>query len=669
MKTRRYLLSFLLTLTLLLCAAVPAAAAESTEEPAGLTKDVVILFTSDVHCGVNQNFGYDGLYAAKQVYSETCHTLLVDNGDSIQGEPLGTLTKGEADIRLMNKVGYDVAIPGNHEFDYGMDRFLELTEEADFPYISCNFVKDGEPVFDPYVIKEFEGVKIAFVGVTTPKTLVTSTPKYFQDENGNFIYGFCQDKTGEGVYQAVQKAVDDARAEGASYVIVMGHMGNEAECSPWTYADVISHTTGIDCFIDGHSHDTDHVEMQNMNGDIVPRQACGTKMGGIGIVRISAEDGSVDADLEIWNGDVNASELLGFSNEITDAVSAEMDELGKMLDEVIAHSDNPLVINDPVATTEDGSPIRIVRRTETNLGDLTADAFRIQTGADIGMIHGGGIRAGMEGDITKGAVLTTFPFGNELCVIEVTGKQLLEALEWGARSVPEECAAFLHVSGMTYEIHTYIPSGCVTSKDGLYEGFSGETRVKNVMVNGTPLDPDATYTLAGLDYTLLNNGDGFTMFEGAPVVLQGVKIDNQIIMDYLTETLGGVIGEEYADPYGAGRIVAFDEPPKASAAPDSSAESVPQESSRPSTQREETAQQTEQTEAYQEETTEEDTEDVTEAEEYFEEGSEADGGEAVPVDEQYVDDDQEAAPEDGEEFDTAEVQEPVENPDEAPDGE
>ena len=190
------------------------AMAESTA-PA-LEKDLIILFTSDVHCGIDQGWGYGGLYAVKESLAKNNHVILVDDGDSIQGEPIGTMTKGEGIIDIMNAVGYELAIPGNHEFDYGMERFLELTGKANFPYLSCNFNKEGETVFAPYAIKEFDGVKVGFVGVTTPMTLRSSTPKYFMNENNEFIYGFLQDETGEKVYAAVQKAVDDARAEGAT---------------------------------------------------------------------------------------------------------------------------------------------------------------------------------------------------------------------------------------------------------------------------------------------------------------------------------------------------------------------------------------------------------------------------------------------------------------------
>ena len=231
----------LLALLLSLCMLLGCCAALAEAEAAGpaLEKNLVILYTSDVHCGVDTGWGYAGLYAIKENLSADNYVLLVDDGDAIQGEPVGTLSTGEAIIDIMNTVGYDIAIPGNHEFDYGMERFLELTQRAKFPYISCNFNKEGELVFQPYIIKEFDGVKIAFVGATTPQTPRSSTPKYFQDDQGNFIYGFMQDETGEALYSAVQKAVDDARAEGADYVILIAHLGNEEEVIPWRYNDVI----------------------------------------------------------------------------------------------------------------------------------------------------------------------------------------------------------------------------------------------------------------------------------------------------------------------------------------------------------------------------------------------------------------------------------------------
>lgn len=533
-------------------------------EPEQLEKDVVVLFTSDVHCGIDQGFGYAGLAAIRQSMEDAGnHVVLVDNGDSVQGEPIGTMTTGEALIELMNVVGYDLAIPGNHEFDYGMDRFLELTEKADFPYISANFNKDGELVFAPYLVKEFDGVKIAFVGITTPKTITTSTPKYFQDENGNFIYGFMQDESGEKLYAAVQSAVDAAREEGAAYVIALGHLGNEQACEPWTYADVIGNTTGIDALLDGHSHDTDQVEMVNKDGQTVLRSGCGTKLAGVGCLRIG-KDGKLSAELFLWNNKTDAPTLLGIHNDADAAVKSAKDALGDKLSEVVAKTAVELTINDPVATKDDGSPIRIVRRAETNLGDLCADAYRELSGAQIAFVNGGGIRTSIkEGDITLNDILKVHPFGNAMCVIEATGQQILDALEWGARAVPSESGGFLQISGLSYEIHTYIESSAKADENTMFAGVEGEYRVKNVMVGGEPLELDKTYTLASHNYMLKNGGDGFSMFAGCNVLQDEVMLDNQVLINYITGVLDGVVGQEYADPYGAGRIIAVEEEPAA----------------------------------------------------------------------------------------------------------
>lgn len=534
---------------------------EPTEtQSAEKSGDIVVLFTSDVHCGVDQGFGYAGLQQIRDsLIAQGDEVILVDDGDNIQGEPIGTMTKGEALIDLMNKMGYSVAIPGNHEFDYGMERFLALTEKAEFPYISCNFNREGTLVFDPYVVEEVGGKRIAFVGVTTPKTLTSSTPGYFMDENGNFVYGFFQGETGEGVYNAVQSAVDAARAEGVDYVFVMGHIGNEAECAPWTYDDVISHTTGIDVFLDGHSHDTDQVVVKNKDGADVLRSACGTKLACVGWCRISA-DGELSTGLYTWDNSVSAPQLLGIDNEMSRAVAEAADALNEKLDEVVANASVDLTINDPTAVDANGKPIRMVRRAETNLGDLCADAYRAQSGADIAFVNGGGVRVSIgAGDVTLRNILSVHPFGNSMCVVEVTGQQILDALEWGARAVPGETGGFLQVSGLSFEIHSYIDSPCVSDENGMFAGIQGERRVKNVLVGGEPIDPGRTYTLASHNYMLLNQGDGYSMFAGAPLLQDCVKLDNQVLIDYITESLGGVIGEEYADPFGQGRIVIVEE--------------------------------------------------------------------------------------------------------------
>ena len=554
----------ILALLLALCMLLSGVAFAETAEAPALQQELVVLFTSDVHCGIDSGFGYAGLAAVRDnLKAQGKHVVLVDNGDSIQGEPIGTMTEGEANIKLMNAVGYDVATIGNHEFDYGMERFHELVAMAEFPYVSCNFVKEGEPVFAPYIIKEFDGVKVAFLGISTPKTITSSAPKYFQDENGNFIYGFCQDETGEALYAAVQTAIDAAKGEGAQYVIGLAHLGNEAECEPWTYADVIANTTGMDALLDGHSHDTDQVQMLNKDGATVLRSACGTKMEGIGYLTISTK-GELATGVYMWGNDVAAPELFGFDNEVAAAVKAATAELDVVLKEVVAKTAVDLTIEDPTAVDENGKPIRIIRNAETNLGDLCADAYRAMSGADVAVVNGGGIRKTIKaGDITLNDILLVHPYSNAMCMIEVTGQEILDALEFSVRSIPGEFGGFLQVSGMTFEIHTYIESPVEMDEAKMFTGVKegAPRRVQNLLIAGEPVDPAKTYTLASHNYKIKDMGDGYTMFADNTILQDEVMIDNQVLINYIVEVLGGVVGEEYAEPYGQGRIVAVPEAP------------------------------------------------------------------------------------------------------------
>ena len=546
------LLGLLLVLALLCCAAFAEEAAPA------LQKNLVILYTSDVHCGVDQGWGYAGVYAVKEALSADNHVILVDDGDAIQGEPIGTLAKGEVIVDIMDAVGYTYAIPGNHEFDYGMDRFMELAEKARYTYLSCNFNKEGELVFAPYNIEEFDGVKVAFVGVTTPTTLRSSTPRYFMDGNGNYIYGFMQDDDGEAVYAAVQKAVDEARESGAQYVILMAHLGDEDECRPWRYMDVIGNTTGIDALLDGHSHDTEQVIMKNKNGEDVVRSACGTKLESIGMLTITT-DGKISSELLPWSASIPAPKLLGLDNAGSQAVAVGSSVLSEKLNEVVASTTVDLIIYDPVAKTDDGKSVRIIRRTETNLGDLCADAYLDQSsGADIAMINGGGIRVNInKGSITLNDILKVHPLGNSLTVIEATGQQVLDALEWSVHAMPGEFGGFDQVAGLTFEVDATIPTPCTQDDHGFFTGMEEgvERRVRNVLVGGEPIDPEKTYKVVSHDYQLLENGDGYTMFKGCKVLQKSVKLDNQVLIDYITGTLGGVVSEGYENPYGQGRIV------------------------------------------------------------------------------------------------------------------
>lgn len=534
--------------------------AENADGADNSSGEIVILFTSDIHCGVDKGWGFAGLRQIRDTLEAGgTPVLLVDNGDAIQGEPIGALSKGKAVADLMNKVGYDAAIPGNHEFDFGMENFLEIAGNAEFPYISCNLRKGSEPLLDPYVILEAGGKRIAFVGVTTPETIATSDPRAFQDENGNYIYDFMQkDATGQEFYDAIQHNVDAARAEGADYVILLGHLGMEANLAPWDYASVAANTDGIDAILDGHSHDYEQVRVANKSGRFIPRGGCGTKMKCIGWARISTEDGKVTTGLYDWNNDVNATELLGIDNEVSLAVADTMAEVDEQLSVAVGSTPFDLTIHDPTAKDSNGEPVLIVRNAETNLGDLITDAFRDQAGTDFAIMQAGSIRTSIPaGEITVRDILTVLPFNKELCVAEVTGQQILDALEFGVSRMPNQFGGFLQVSGLTYEIDTSVPSGCSTDDNGMFAGVSGERRVKNVMAGDRPIDPDKVYTLAGDGYTLKDQGNGMAMF-GEEYVTIDAMMDHEALMNYIRDTLGGTVSEEYADPYGQGRITAIE---------------------------------------------------------------------------------------------------------------
>ena len=517
--------------------------------------DIYILYTSDIHCGVEKGFGLIGLQQIRETLeSQGYNVLLVDNGDSVQGEAMGTLTNGESIAGLLKAMKYDVMIPGNHDFDYGFDQFFRLVGEMDAPMICCNFTKNDELVFDPYVIKEVAGKKIAFVGVTTPEAIVDEA-KIFGNQTGDDIYGLMRDETGESLYSAVQEAVDAARAEGADYVYLLAHLGMNSASEPWTYDDVIRNVSGIDVVLDGHSHDTEQVVMKDKEGKDVVRSACGTKLEAVGYSLITADGGITDTNIWLWSNEKTVPELLGIENGMNEAIRKAGEELSETLEQVIAVSDVTLTIYDPEEKDSKGNPVRMVRRAETNMADLIADAIREELGTDICVINGGAVRDDIEkGDVTYGDVLDVQPFNNDLCIVEATGQQILDALEWGAKDVPGEFGGFLQVSGLTYEIDVNVTSGCQKDSDGNMAGIKGERRVSNVLIGGKPLDPEKKYTVGSADYLLRSSGDGNTAFKGATMVQEKAMVDNQALINFLQNKLKGRIGAEYKDPYGQDRI-------------------------------------------------------------------------------------------------------------------
>ncbi len=509
-------------------------------------KDVVVLFTNDVHCGIesgDKTVGLAGLVGyINYLESEGKEVILVDAGDAVQGAPLGGLTKGETITELMAKAGYDVAIPGNHEFDYGMEQFLKLADMAEkggFGYISSNFKRlDGTKLFDSYKMITVGDLDIAFVGITTPESFTKSTPAYFQDKDGNYIYSFSQGNNGKDLYEAVQVAVDDAIKAGADYVVAVGHTGIDEQSSPWTTNEIIANTTGINAYIDGHSHSViNGAEVKDKDGNVVLHAQTGTKMANIGQLTIK-EDKSAEAKL-VSKADLTT---LGVKDDeaMTAAIAEKNAEFADILNKEVFKSEiylNTQDLNDP--------SIRIIRNTPTNLGDLCADAYKNVMGAEIGLMNGGGIRKEIKaGPVTYGDVISIFPYSNNGTLIKATGQQILDALEMSVSSYPGESGGFLHVSGITYELHSYLPSSVVKNDQKEFVKVDGEYRIKNVMVNGEPLDLERVYTVASHDYMLKNGGDGYSMFKGSEILKDATIVDNELLIKYISEFLHGTITEK-----------------------------------------------------------------------------------------------------------------------------
>ena len=565
-----------------------AAAAMAVGAPAasacwtGEKSEVTILYTNDVHTYIDKQapeLTYAAIAALKQSYQNAGKkVLLVDAGDHVQGTAYGSMDQGASIIELMNAAGYDAATPGNHEFDYGMDRAKELMRDADFPYLSCNWVDLRTNLRVLPEIKVFVrgGVRIAFVGITTPETFTKSTPAYFMNKaQTKYIYDILGGEDGQKLYSAVQKAVDKAKCL-ADVVIGLGHLGVDPSSSPWTSEEVIAHTTGFDAFIDGHSHTVmENKQVADASGRLVTLTQTGSYFANVGEMTI-APDGTI------------STRLVSTYDQEDPAVAAEqaawVSSVDEMLGEKIAVADTKFYISDP-ATGK-----RRIRSGETNLGDFVADGIYTyfneveQLHCDIAIMNGGGIRSDEDaGYWTFKTCKQVSPFGNVACLMSVTGKQIQDALEFAARFAGEdgkENGGFLQVAGATYEIHTDIPNTVQTDEKNVWIGSAtGTPRVQNVKIydkaSGSylPLDPGATYALAGMNYTLRNLGDGFAMFDGAELIKDYVSED-YLVMSTYAMTFGGVDAEglphlssansvlaeypgyllDYENPYGAGRI-------------------------------------------------------------------------------------------------------------------
>ena len=501
------------------------------------SEPIVVIYENDVHCAAE---GYTKIAAVRnEALTETPNVVLVSSGDYVSGGPLGAASHGEFIIKMMNQVGYDYVTLGNHEFDFGIPQMMANADSLTAKTLCCNMIdlRTNERLFDAYEIREFGKTRVAFVGISTPASISTSTPTYFMDAYGKFIYGFCS----ENIAEVLQQNVDQARSDGADYVIVLSHIGDTDEgfC---TTPQLIGATNGIDVFLDGHSHSViEGKYLNNKDGKPVLLTSTGTRFANAG--KLVIDNGVITSKL------IPLADYQGSVPEVDTCLSHIQADYQKIGQRVVGHADIALTVNGA-----DGK--RAVRSNETNLADFVTDALRITTGADIAWFNGGGIRASLPaGVITYNDLFTVFPFGNMISTAKVSGQGIVDALEMAVRDYPSENGAFPQTSGLQFTIDGNIASPVVMDANNLFERFEGEQRrVKDVMVldkesgNYIPIDPNSVYTIAATNYCLFDHGNGISF--GEPETVQkDICLEIEAVERYLYEYVG-TIGPDYEKPQG-----------------------------------------------------------------------------------------------------------------------
>lgn len=502
-----------------------------------ISRPIAVIYDNDVHCAVE---GYAKLVTIReQQKTLTPYVTTVSCGDFIQGDVVGAVSTGGYIIDIMNQVGYDFVTLGNHEFDFGVPRMFELMEKLDAQVLDANFrnAQTNQNPFPAYQIVSYEDVDIAYIGLTTTSTLSTS-PKKFQDESGAFVYDFSKNT----FYETAQSYVNQARQEGADYVVVLSHLGDITDNDHPTSLSLIAQTTGIDVVLDAHSHSyIPDTLIYNEIGHPVLMSSTGTKFQGVGVLTFST-DGTFNTRVESLENVVPDSDTQAFVNEINQKVEEEGNT-------VIGKSEISL----PTHTT---TGIRMVRDRETAIGNYCTDAFRIVLDTDIAFINGGGIRDSISrGDITFNDLKAVFPFGNTASIGSMTGDQLLDVLEFSVSKLPEESGEFMHVSGLKFEVDASIPSPVLTDENGLFVGVGNNSRrVSNVQIlnkegNYEPIEINHTYTIAGFNYHL-EDGGGQGILNGANLIASDMGQDIEILSIYMQQYLEGTIDQKYAQPEG-----------------------------------------------------------------------------------------------------------------------
>ena len=526
---KRLLLPLLVLLAAAACS--PKTAPAGSGSRAGkAASDIVILYDNDVHCAVDV---YAEMAALKaETLQKTPYVALVSAGDFVQGGSLGAASKGGYIIDIMNAVGYDFVTLGNHEFDYAIPRMVELMNTLTATAVCCNLIdlKTDRRMYRPYAIKDFGGTKVAFVGGATPYSFNSSTPAYFQDDKGNYVYSLSADN----YYDNFQNFVDDARQQGADYVIALTHLGDDISYDPINSQTLAANTRGIDAIIDGHSHSLVPARtLKNKEGKDVLYTQTGAHFENIGVLTISPE-GKLSTRL------VSVKDYAKKDPRVQAVIEQKKQADAALGARKIGHSEMMLPAKD-----ENGD--WLVRKYEPSLGDLCADAFRVTLGTDIAMLGGGSIRKDLpEGDIRYDDIFNVFPFGNTTCTATLSGQQILDALEFGVGAWPTDFGGFLHVSGLTYEFDPSVESPVVYDVNKAFVRIdAGPRRVFNVRVldpetgNYEPIDPKREYTVGGTTYLLRDAGDGYELLKGLGHDTGTADVDQ--LEKYIVEVLKGEI--------------------------------------------------------------------------------------------------------------------------------
>ena len=533
---------------------------------------VVILHTNDTHGAdldeEGASFGMAGVAQLKKDFEAAgADVLLVSAGDSIMGKPLVSADQGKSAIEFMNAAGYDAMTVGNHELDFGIDNLKALAKDADFPILCADMTTeaDGKTVFDSNKIFDLGGVKVGVFGLATPETLTKA--------DASKMPGITFPQT-DKLYAVAQAQVDELNKAGADLIVCLGHLGIDDESIGNRSIDVCEHVDGIDLFIDGHSHSTTADIIAKVGDTNVVNGAkivsTGTALANVGVVIYDQETGTLTDEL------VPAASYTKTDADVAKLVDDRNTAVDKVYGEKIATTEVDLngsrsggAATDPVTKAEMTFPEgEGVRTTETNLGDFAADAILWQArqtlgeeNVDAALTNGGGIREALaKGDISKKSLLAVFPFGNTVATIDVTGAQLLEALEAATCTTPEAIGAFPQVSGIEFTLNTGVPyvNGTQYANSTYYAPANPGSRVTISTVNGEAFDPAATYTIATNDFTA-KGGDTYGVFKIAGGWKDvGVSLEDALI-NYTTEELDGTItAEQYGEP--AGRITIVDEP-------------------------------------------------------------------------------------------------------------